>query len=108
MMCPSINSMQHLAEEAVSRNVLCPHYNTCLDHVVEKKLPSWDCSICMHKNAKEQIDPTEFERCGKLLNKIFSKPYNFREFSNVRKFDFVSFHEPPPKMVEDSGNKNSR
>ncbi len=97
MMCPSINSMQHLAEEAVSRNVLCPHYNTCLDHVVEKKLPPWDCSTCMHKNTTEQIDPTEFERCGKLLNKIFSKPYYDRDFHNVRMFKYVSFHEPPPK-----------
>ena len=89
-MRPAINSMQPAAEKVVSRNVLCPHYNTCLDHAVEKNLPSWDCSTCMHKHTKERIDPSEFERCGNLINKIFSKNHNNREFFNERKHTPVS------------------
>ena len=71
-MCPVGNiSSQGVDPEDVPRNVLCPHYNICLDTAVEKTLSGWDCSACIHKNTKEQIDPSEFVRCGKLLNKIF-------------------------------------
>ncbi len=62
---------QAVGPEDVPRNVLCPHYNICLDTAVKKTLSGWDCSACIHKNTKEQIDPSESVGCGKLLNKIF-------------------------------------
>ncbi len=71
-MCPAGNKPSQAVEpDDVLRNVLCPHYNFCLDNAVKKTLSGWDCSACIHKNTKEQIDPSESVRCGKLLNKIF-------------------------------------
>ena len=73
-MCPAVNKpSQAVDPEDVLRNVLCPHYNICLDNAVKKTLPGWDCSDCIHEATNEQIDPSEYVRCEKLLNKIFSK-----------------------------------
>jgi len=55
-----------------ARNVLCPHYSSCLDAAVKKKLPGWECRNCEHRNKVEPIDPIEAERCRRLLAKIFS------------------------------------
>jgi len=76
-MCPSVNTSPQVAKEDVSRNVLCPYYDTCLDNAVTKNLPTWDCSACKHKNTKEPIDPTEADRCKKLLYKAFYKTPEF-------------------------------
>ena len=84
MMCPSVNATSQLAKEDVPRNVLCPYYNSCLDNAVAKNLPKWDCSTCKHKNTKEQIDPSEAERCGNLLHRIFSETHHENDFHNVK------------------------
>ena len=82
-MCPAVNNPPQVVDpEDVLRNVLCPHYNICLDNAVKKTLSGWDCSACIHKNTNEQIDPSEFVRCEKLLDKIFSMlPINGKSHS---------------------------
>lgn len=93
-MCPSVNATSQVAKEEVPRNVLCPYYNTCLDNAVEKNLAKWDCSACIHKNTKEQIDPSEAERCGNLLYKIFNKTRHEKKSFIVKKTLFNSLLEP--------------
>ena len=74
-MSPSVNVSSQEAKDDVPRNVLCPYYNTCLDKAVAKNLQKWDCLTCEHRNKKEKIDPSEAERCGNLLQRIFSETY---------------------------------
>lgn len=31
------------------RNVFCPHYGDCLNHVILKGWSSWDCSQCEYR-----------------------------------------------------------
>ena len=84
-MCPAGNkSSQAVDPEDVPRNVLCPHYNICLDNAVKKTLPAWDCSACIHKDTKEQIDPSESVRCGHLLHKIFYETRRERKSFGVK------------------------
>ena len=91
-MCPSVTAVSRSAKEDVLRNVLCPYYNACLDNAVAKDLPQWDCSTCEHKHTKEQIDPSEAERCGNLLHRIFSETDHENDFHNVKmnRFDVFS------------------
>lgn len=35
------------------RNVLCAHYNECLDFVIKKAWESWDCGDCIHRFNQE-------------------------------------------------------
>ena len=84
MMCPSVNATSQVVDVDVFRNVLCPYYNTCLDNAVAKNLPKWDCSTCEHKNTKEQIDPSEAERCGNLLQKIFKETHHEKDVHNEK------------------------
>lgn len=92
MMCPSVNATSQLANEDVPRNVLCPYYNSCLDNAVVKNLPNWDCTTCKHKNTKEQIDPTEAERCGNLIQRVFSETHHENGSHNAKmnRFDVFS------------------
>ena len=90
-MCPSVNAMSRVVKKEVVRNVLCPYYNTCLNHAVAKNLPQWDCSTCEHKHKKEKIDPAEAERCGNLLYRIFSETHQENDFHNVKMKRFDAF-----------------
>ena len=65
-----------------TRNVLCPYYDTCLDNVVRKDIPGWDCADCEHRNKVAPIDPTEPNRCKQLLAKIFKTPSPVPELFN--------------------------
>jgi hypothetical protein len=38
-----------------NRNVLCPHYNDCLDYIVARSWKDWDCSDCRNKMNQESI-----------------------------------------------------
>ncbi len=68
---------EKISEANVLRNVFCPYYNSCLDNAVRKNLPGWDCTSCAHKGVIEPIDPTEADRCKKLLYKAFCKTPEF-------------------------------
>jgi hypothetical protein len=35
------------------RNFYCPHYGDCLDHAVEHRWNSWECSECAYKSMQE-------------------------------------------------------
>ena len=37
------------------RNALCPYYEGCLDHAVERHWRFWDCSICPHRSKKKSL-----------------------------------------------------
>ncbi len=74
-MCPAVNKpSQVVALDDVLRNVLCACSTICLHNAVKHTTPGLDCSACIYEDTNEQIDPSEFVRCEKLLNKIFSKP----------------------------------
>ena len=90
-MCPpAIKPPQVVDSEDFLRNVLCPYYNTCLDNAVKKILSGWDCSACMHKNTKEEIDHSESLRCGRLLNKIFYDARHEKDLVDVKKMQYNS------------------
>ncbi len=31
------------------RNLFCDHYSDCLDYVIQKGWPDWDCTRCVYK-----------------------------------------------------------
>jgi hypothetical protein len=37
------------------RNLYCPNYGKCLDHAVDHKWRSWNCSECAFKKIQEPI-----------------------------------------------------
>lgn len=36
-----------------TKNVLCPHYEHCLDYAVQRYWRYWDCSECAYKESQE-------------------------------------------------------
>ena len=42
--------------EPGERKALCPYYEGCLDHAVEKGWQFWNCSICLHKSKKHALN----------------------------------------------------
>jgi hypothetical protein len=40
--------------DAGERNVLCPHYNHCLDRAVKLSWQSWSCSQCQNRFVKQR------------------------------------------------------
>lgn len=37
------------------RNLYCPNYAGCLDHAVDERWSSWDCSECSCKSKRESM-----------------------------------------------------
>ena len=68
---------EKISEANAPRNVFCPYYRDCLNDAVRKNLPGWDCTSCAHQGVIEPIDPTEADRCKKLLYKAFYKTPEF-------------------------------
>ncbi len=33
------------------RNLFCNHYSNCLDYVIQKDWPNWDCTQCVYKRS---------------------------------------------------------
>ncbi len=48
---PMLNPIHKLGD----RNLYCPHYGECLDHAVDHRWSSWDCSECLHKSTQESV-----------------------------------------------------
>lgn len=53
------------------RNIYCPHYNDCLDYVVNHFWQSWSCSKCPHRK-KRTIDGLEYITNDEELDYEFS------------------------------------
>jgi hypothetical protein len=41
------------AQRRGERNILCVHYNDCLDYVIRNAWESWDCGDCCHRHNQE-------------------------------------------------------
>jgi excisionase family DNA binding protein len=65
------------------RNVLCPYYNGCLDHAVEKDLPGWDCGGCDHRAEEIYLpEQTDFAPEWLLLHAIF-EPEKYKRYRQI-------------------------
>jgi hypothetical protein len=51
------------------RNVLCHHYEGCLDYAVARRWLFWDCSRCPHRNKKRNLG-------GGVMVKDFEPEYH--------------------------------